>query len=42
MPSCSCYMEKKLVYIAIMAPSSCQPSSYNKCIKLNMRLSYNI
>ena len=38
----SCYAEKKLVYIIIIAPSSRQPSSYIKCIKLNMHLSCNI
>ena len=42
MPSYSCYMEKKLVYIAIAALFSYQPSSYIKCTKLNMRLSCNI
>ena len=39
MPSCSYYIEKKLIYIAIMALSSCQPSSYTKYIKLNIQLS---
>ena len=34
--------KKKLVYIAIIAPFSCQPSSYTKYIKLNMRSLYNI
>ena len=42
MPSYSCYKEKKLVYITIIALFSCQPSSYIKCIKLNIRLSCNI
>ena len=42
MPTCSCYVLKGLVYIAIIAPLSCQPSSYTKCIKLNMYLSCNI
>ena len=42
MPSCSCYKEKKLVYIIIIAPFSCQPSFYIKCTKSNIRLSYNI
>ena len=42
MPSCSCYMEKKLVYIIIIALFSCQPSSCVKCIKLNMHLSCNV
>ena len=36
MPSYSRCAEKKLVYIAIAAPSGRQPSSYTKCIKLNM------
>ena len=34
--------KKKLVYIAIIAPSSYQPSFYLKCIKLNIYLSYNV
>ena len=42
MPSYSYYKEKKLVYITIIAPFSCQPFSYIKCTKLNMCLSYNI
>ena len=42
MPSCFCYKEKKLVYIIIIAPFSRQPSSYIKCTKLNMCLSYNV
>ena len=42
MPSYSRCKEKKLVYIIIMIPSSHQPSSYIKCIKLNMRLFYNV
>ena len=42
MPSCSRYAEKKLLYIIIAAPSSRQPSSYFKCTKVNMQLSYNI
>ena len=42
MPSYSYYAKKKLVYVAIAALSSCQPSSYAKCIKLNIWLSYNI
>ena len=32
MPSYSYYKEKKLVYIAITALSSRQPSSYTKCM----------
>ena len=42
MPSYSCCDEKKLVYIAIMAPFSRQPSFCSKCTKLNMRLSCNV
>ena len=42
MPSYSRYIKKKLVYIIIAALSSCQSSSYAKCIKLNIRSSYNI
>ena len=42
MPSCSCYEEKKLVYIIIAAPFSRQPFFYIKCTKLNIYLSYNI
>ena len=38
----SCCIEKKLVYITIAAPFSRQPSSYIKCTKLNMYLSYNV
>ena len=42
MPSYSYYTKKILVYIIITAPSSRQPSSYTKYIKLNMWLSYNV
>ena len=42
MPSCSCYEEKKLVYIIIIAPFSRQPSFYIKYTKLNIHLSCNI
>ena len=42
MPSCSYYIKKGLVYIAITAPSSRQPLSCAECTKANMRLSYNI
>ena len=42
MPSCSYYIKKGLVYIIITAPSSRQPLSYTKCIKVNICLSYNI
>ena len=38
MPMCSCYTKKKLVCIIIAAPSSYQPSSYSKYIKLNIYL----
>ena len=42
MPICSCYTEKKLVYITITAPFSRQPSSCVKCTKSNIRLSCNV
>ena len=42
MPTCSRYVLKGLVYIAITALFSRQPSSCTKYTKLNMRLSYNI
>ena len=42
MPIYSCYAEKKLVYIIIIALSSRQPSFYVKCTKLNIHLSCNI
>ena len=42
MPLYSCYKEKKLVYITIIAPFSCQPSFYIKCTKSNMCLSCNV
>ena len=42
MPSYSYCKEKKLVYIAIAAPFSRQPSFYIKCTKSNMRLSCNV
>ena len=42
MPTYSCYMLKGLVYIAIIAFLGRQPSSYTKCIKLNMHSSCNI
>jgi hypothetical protein len=41
-PSYSYNIEKKLVYIAIAALSSRQPSSYTKYIKLNIQSSYNV
>ena len=42
MPTCSCCVLKGLVYIVIVAPLGRQPSFYTKCIKLNMRSSYNV
>ena len=35
---CSCYILKKLIYIAIVSFFSCQLSSYTKYIKLNVYL----
>ena len=40
--TCSCYILKGLVYMAIIALSSRQPSFYIKCTKSNIRLSYDI
>ena len=42
MPSYSHCTKKKLVYVIIIAPFSCQPSSYFKCTKSNIYLSCNI
>ena len=42
MPTYSYYMLKELVCVAIIAPLGRQPSSYIKCIKLNMCLSCDI
>ena len=42
MPSCSYYVKKRLSYIIILTSFSCQPFSYTNCIKLNIRLSYNV
>ena len=42
MPSYSHCKEKKLVYIAIIAPFSHQPSFYIKYTKLNIHLSCNV
>ena len=42
MPTYSHYAEKGLVYIAIMASLSRQPSSCTKCTKSNIRLSCDI
>ena len=37
-----CYVKKRLSYIAILALFSCQPFSYIKYTKLNIRLSCDI
>ena len=42
MPSCSCCEEKKLVCVAIVALTGCQPSSCVKCMWVNMWSSCNI
>ena len=42
MPTYFHYMLKGLVCVIIIAPLSCQPSSYTKYTKLNMRLSCNV
>ena len=42
MPTYSRYIEKGLIYIAIIAPLSRQPFSYTKYTKLNMYSSCNI
>ena len=42
MPTCSCCVLKGLVCVAIIALLGCQPSSYTKYTKLNMRLSYDV
>ena len=39
---CSCYMKRGLVYIAIIALSSRQPSSYSKYTKANICLLYDV
>ena len=41
-PSYSHCTEKKLVCVAITAPSNYQPSFYAECTRSNMRLSCNI
>ena len=41
-PTYSYYIEKGLVYIAIIAPLGHQPSFYTKCTKLNIRSSCDI
>ena len=33
MPTYSYYVEKGLIYIIIITPLGCQPSSYTKCTK---------
>ena len=42
MPSYSRYIEKRLSYIAILAPFIRQPSFCIKCTRANMRASYDI
>ena len=42
MPTYSCYMEKGLIYIIIIAPLGRQPSSYTKYTKSNIYLSCNV
>ena len=42
MPTCSCCVLKGLIYIAIIALLSRQPSFYTKYTKLNIRLSCNV
>ena len=42
MLSCSYCAKEGLVYIAITAPSSHQPSSYSECTSLNIYSSYNV
>ena len=42
MPTYLCCVLKGLVYIAIIAPLSYQPSSYTKYTKLNTYSSYNV
>ena len=41
-PMYSCCAKKKLVCVVIIAPFSRQPSSYIKCIKLNIHSSCNV
>ena len=36
------YIKKGLVYIAIVAPFGCQPSSYFKYTRLNIHSSYDV
>ena len=42
MPSYSRCIKKRLLYIVIIALSSCQPSFYTKYTWANIRASYNI
>ena len=42
MSPCSCCAKKGLVYIAIIAPFSYQPSSYFKCTKANTCFLYDV
>jgi len=42
MPLCSCCVKEGLVYVAIAAPSSRQPSSCSGCTSVNMRLSCDV
>ena len=42
MPTYSRYILKGLVYITIIFPFSCQPFSYTKYTKLNIRSSYDV
>ena len=41
-PTYSYYIEKGLIYIAIIAPLGRQPFFYIKCTKLNIRLSCDV
>ena len=38
----SYYAKKGLVYIALVSPSSWQPSSYLECTKANIQLFYDV
>ena len=42
MPTCFRCVLKGLIYVVIMAPLGCQPSSYAECIKLNIRSSCDV
>ena len=42
MPSYSRYIKRRLLYVAIIALFSCQPSSCAKCTQVNIRVSCNI